>query len=176
MLEAIKKIRSQKQRPSAERIIHAIRQHHNFHEDVIADALDQSVKIGTVLKVFNKGQSTYKDPGGVPVRQLHLAKSTDLSKAIVKAARELGERDGSSLKSIERHIQLTYEIDVPPHIDFSSVLRLSTKRAVARGHLIKKGNNFKAVEEIATSSARRKNESPKKDQKLQDINSTPTKV
>lgn len=169
MLEAIKKIRSQKQRPSAERIIHAIRQHHNFHEDVIAEALDQSVKNGTVLKVFNKGQSTYKDPGGVPVRQLNLAKSSDLSKVIVKAARELGERDGSSLKSIERHIQLTYELDVPPNIDFSTVLRLSTKRAIARGQLIKKGNNFKPVEELPTGSTKRRNDSPKKDQKSESV-------
>lgn len=174
MLEAIKKIRTQKQRPSAERIIHAIRQHHNFHEDVIAEALDQSVKIGTVLKVFNKGQSTYKDPGGVPIRQLNLAKTSDLSKVIVKAARELGERDGSSLKSIEKHIQLTYELDIPPNIDLSSVLRLSTKRAIARGHLVKKGNNFKAVEEVV-SSARKKYDSPKKDQKF-DFNSTLIKV
>lgn len=176
MLEAIKKIRSQKQRPSAERIIHAIRQHHNFHEDVIAEALDQSVKSGTVLKVFNKGQSTYKDPGGVPIRQLNLAKCSDLSRVVVKAARELGERDGSSLKSIERHIQLTYELEVPPNIDLGSVLRLSTKRAIARGQLVKRGNNFKPVEEVGCNSARKRNDLLRKDQKLSNLSGSFVKV
>lgn len=175
MLEAIKKIRLQKQRPSAERIIHAIRQHHNFHEDVIAEALDQSVKIGTVLKVFNKGQSTYKDPGGVPIRQLNLAKCSDLSRVVVRAARELGERDGSTLKAIEKYIQLTYEIDIPHNVDLSNVLRLSTKRAIARGQLIKKGNNFKAVEEVAGNS-KKKSDPFKRSQKTFSIESATPKV
>lgn len=159
MVAAIKKIRSQKQRPSAERIVHAIRQHHDFHEEVISEALDRCVKTGSVLKVYNKGQSTYKDPHGGPIRQLNLSKYGDLSKVIVKAARELGEREGSSLKSIERHILLTYDVDIPNDIDLSAVLRISTKRAIALGSLVKCGNNFKAVED----SILKKKEAAKRD-------------
>ena len=59
-LEAIRKIRSQKQRPSVERIAHAIRLQHDYHEEVIAENLQLAVKRGDVLKLFNKGQSSYK--------------------------------------------------------------------------------------------------------------------
>jgi histone acetyltransferase MYST4 len=59
-LDAIRKIRSQKQRPSVERIAHAIRLQHDFHEEVIAENLQHAVKRGDVLKLFNKGQSSYK--------------------------------------------------------------------------------------------------------------------
>ena len=59
-LDAIRKIRSQKQRPSVERIAHAIRLQHDYHEEVIAENLQLAVKRGDVLKLFNKGQSSYK--------------------------------------------------------------------------------------------------------------------
>ena len=35
ILEAISKIRSQKQRPSVQRICQAIGSHHKFHEDIV---------------------------------------------------------------------------------------------------------------------------------------------
>ncbi|CAB0044402.1 unnamed protein product [Trichogramma brassicae] len=59
-LDAIRKIRSQKQRPSVERIAHAIRLQHDYHEEVIAENLQLAVKRGDILKLFNKGQSSYK--------------------------------------------------------------------------------------------------------------------
>lgn len=80
ILDAIRKIRSQKQRPSVERICHAIRQHHNYHEDVVAEHLEAAVKDGSVLKVFNKGQSSYKDPEGIQSRTLNVEKGVDLTK------------------------------------------------------------------------------------------------
>lgn len=98
ILEAIRKIRSQKQRPSVERICHAIRQHHNYHEDVVSERLERAVREGAVLKVYNKGQSSYKDPGGLQSRTLRIAPDVDVSRAVAKAVRELGERDGSDLK------------------------------------------------------------------------------
>jgi len=149
MVAAIKKIRSQKQRPSAERIVHAIRIHHDYHEEVISEALDACVKAGNVLKVYNKGQSTYKDPRGAPMRPLSLNKYGDLSKVVVKACKELGEREGSSLKSIERHIMKTYDVEYSEDISFNAVLKLSIKRALQQGGLAKHGNNFKAVEDSA---------------------------
>lgn len=59
-LDAIRKIRSQKQRPSVERICHAIRLQHDYHEEVISEQLQSAVKRGDILKIFNKGQSSYK--------------------------------------------------------------------------------------------------------------------
>lgn len=147
ILDAIRKIRSQKQRPSVERICHAIRQHHNFHEEVVSEHLEVAVKEGTVLKVFNKGQSSYKDPGGLQNRCLKIHNKADLSKVIGKAVRELGERDGSSLKNIEKYLRQSHTVDLSsPDVDLRQVLRMSVKRAVAKGIIVQEGKNYKSAE------------------------------
>lgn len=143
ILDAIRKIRSQKQRPSVERICHAIRQHHNYHEDVVAEHLEAAVKEGAVLKVFNKGQSSYKDPGGLQNRTLRIEKGADLSKIVAKAVRELGERDGSTLKSIEKYLRQSHTVVENPEVDLKTALRMATKRAVSRGLILQDGNTFK---------------------------------
>ncbi|KAJ8935112.1 hypothetical protein NQ314_013008 [Rhamnusium bicolor] len=143
ILEAIRKIRSQKQRPSVERICHAIRQHHNYHEDVVAEHLETAVKEGAVLKVFNKGQSSYKDPGGLQSRTLRIQKGVDLTKVVTKAVRELGERDGSSLKSIEKYIRQSHTVEESAENDLKGALRMAVKRAVTRNFVIQDGKNFK---------------------------------
>ncbi|XP_019865415.1 histone acetyltransferase KAT6A isoform X2 [Aethina tumida] len=155
-LDAIRKIRSQKQRPSVERICHAIRQHHNFHEDVVAENLEAAVKCGSVLKVFNKGQSSYKDPGGVQNRTLNLNKGADLCKVVTKSVRELGEREGSTLKSIEKYIRQSYSVVENTDNDLKGALRLATKRAVARNFILSDGKTFKYNYNQGSPGVRRK--------------------
>ncbi|GBP58582.1 hypothetical protein EVAR_40865_1 [Eumeta japonica] len=146
ILEAIHKIRSQKQRPSVERICHAIRQHHNYHEDVVSERLEYAVREGAVLKVYNKGQSSYKDPGGLQSKALRFSPDADVSRAVAKAVRELGERDGSSLRSIERYIRQAYVVKVEGGADVRTVLRAGARRAVARGLLVQHANGYKPTE------------------------------
>ncbi|XP_053988277.1 histone acetyltransferase KAT6B-like isoform X2 [Hylaeus volcanicus] len=142
-LDAIRKIRSQKQRPSVERICHAIRQHHNFHEEEIAEHLEVAVKRGDVLKIFNKGQSSYKDPGGLQSKPLKVGKASDLSKVLGKAVRELGEREGSTLKTIEKYIRQSHTVEEEAEGDLRTALKLSAKRAADRGLVIQDGRLFR---------------------------------
>lgn len=159
ILEAIHKIRSQKQRPSVERICHAIRQHHNYHEDVVSERLERAVREGAVLKVYNKGQSSYKDPGGLQNKILRLSPDVDVSRAVAKAVRELGERDGSTLKTIEKHLRQAYQVIVEPDADVRTLLRAGAKRAVARGLLTHHAGAYKATDRPLTSAGER---TPKK--------------
>lgn len=161
ILDAIRKIRSQKQRPSVERICHAIRQHHNYHEDVVAEHLETAVKECTVLKVFNKGQSSYKDPGGLQNRTLRIDKGTDLSKVVAKAVRELGERDGSSVKSIEKYIRQSHSVVEAPEIELRNVLRMATKRAVTRNLIMQDGKNYKYNYNHQSPNSKKKQETKK---------------
>ncbi|XP_047992866.1 histone acetyltransferase KAT6B isoform X2 [Leguminivora glycinivorella] len=155
ILEAIRKIRSQKQRPSVERICHAIRQHHNYHEDVVSERLERAVREGAVLKVYNKGQSSYKDPGGLQSRTLRIALDIDVSRAVAKAVRELGERDGSDLKTIEKHLQQAYQVTVDPEVDVRTVLKAAAKRAVTRGLITHHQGFYKAAERPRAGSHER---------------------
>lgn len=144
ILDAIRKIRSQKQRPSVERICHAIRQHHNYHEEVVQEHLEAAVKDGSVLKVFNKGQSSYKDPGGLQNRQLRIEKGSDITRVVVKAVKELGERDGSTIKSIEKYVRQSHTVvEGPGELDLKNALRLALKRATNKNLLVQEGKNYK---------------------------------
>lgn len=172
ILEAIHKIRSQKQRPSVERICHAIRQHHNYHEDVVSERLELAVREGAVLKVYNKGQSSYKDPGGLQNKLLRITQDVDLSRIVAKAVRELGERDGSTLKGIEKHLHTAYQVSVEPDVDVRAVLRAAAKRAVARSLLTHHGGSYKATERpLNTSSSDRSTK-----QRLKSAQDSPEKV
>ncbi|KAK9745484.1 linker histone H1 and H5 family [Popillia japonica] len=156
ILAAIRKIRSQKQRPSVERICHAIKQHHNYHEDVVAEHLETAVKQGTVLKVYNKGQSSYKDPGGLQTRTLNIEKGCDLSKVVAKAVRELGERDGSTLKSIEKYVRQSHTIIESVEKDLKTALTFAVKRAVSKQLIFQEGKTFKYNFNHPSPGAKRK--------------------
>lgn len=62
ILEAIKKVKKQKQRPSEERISNAVSMSHGLDRKTVLEQLELSVKDGTILKVTNKGLNSYKDP------------------------------------------------------------------------------------------------------------------
>lgn len=62
ILEAIKKVKKQKQRPSEERICNAVSMSHGLDRKTVLEQLELSVKDGTILKVSNKGLNSYKDP------------------------------------------------------------------------------------------------------------------
>ncbi|KAL3273212.1 hypothetical protein HHI36_014668 [Cryptolaemus montrouzieri] len=157
ILDAICKIRSQKQRPSVERICHAIRQHHNYHEDVIGEHLEVAVKNGTILKVFNKGQSSYKDPNGMQsTRTLKIESGSDLTKVVAKAVRELGEREGSSLKSIEKYLRQSHTVVESAEHELQTYLRMAARRAVAKNLIIQDGKTFKYNYKIKQSPLGRK--------------------
>lgn len=175
ILDAIRKIRSQKQRPSVERICHAIRQHHNYHEEVVSEHLEVAVKDGAVLKVFNKGQSSYKDPGGLQNRSLKIHSKADLSKVIAKAVRELGERDGSTLKNIEKYLRQSHTVDLSsPDVDLRQILRMSVKRAVAKGIIVQEGKNYKSADYHSPVTPTTPT-TPKKKGQVATENTTPTK-
>lgn len=161
-LEAIRKIRSQKQRPSVERICHAIRQHHNYHEDVIGEQLEAAVKEGTVLKVFNKGQSSYKDPGDLQNRTLKIEQGVDITKVVAKAVRELGERDGSSFKSIEKHIRKSHSVEENTEHDLKGAIRNAVKRALSRNIILENGKNFKYNYNHQSMGIKRKHDGSRK--------------
>lgn len=159
ILEAIRKIRKQKQRPSEDRIFAAVKQHHNVSNDEILNQLEKCVNQGVILKVINKGKNSYKDPSRVMSRKLTITNELDLSKAIIKAVREMKNENGSSLKEIEKYLTESRILDLPPEIDFPSYLKSTVKIASARGLLIQDGKLYKAAprkDSEKTSSGRRK--------------------
>nr|XP_012632860.1 histone acetyltransferase KAT6A isoform X1 [Microcebus murinus]XP_012632861.1 histone acetyltransferase KAT6A isoform X1 [Microcebus murinus]XP_012632862.1 histone acetyltransferase KAT6A isoform X1 [Microcebus murinus] len=152
ILEAIKKVKKQKQRPSEERICNAVSSSHGLDRKTVLEQLELSVKDGTILKVSNKGLNSYKDPDN-PGRialpkprnhgKLDNKQSVDWNKLIKRAVDGLGESGGSTLKSIERFLKGQKDVSAlfggSAASGFHQQLRLAIKRAVGHGRLLKDG-------------------------------------
>uniref|UniRef100_A0A8C4NN80 histone acetyltransferase n=1 Tax=Dicentrarchus labrax TaxID=13489 RepID=A0A8C4NN80_DICLA len=161
ILEAIQKIKRQKQRPSEERICHAVATSHGLDKKTVLEQLELSVHDGSILKVTNKGSASYKDPGNpgrvgsippanvsVPSKE-SIWNSSDLrhidwNKILKRAIEGLDDTHGSSLKNIERYLRnqddLSNIVDNPA---FRQRLRLAAKRSVNNGRLLKNGPRYK---------------------------------
>uniref|UniRef100_A0A8C6QAT2 Histone acetyltransferase n=1 Tax=Nannospalax galili TaxID=1026970 RepID=A0A8C6QAT2_NANGA len=136
ILEAIQKIKKQKQRPSEERICHAVSTSHGLDKKTVSEQLELSVQDGSVLKVTNKGLASYKDPDNPgrfsSVKPGTFPKSTkgsrgpcndlrnvDWNKLLKRAIEGLEEPNGSSLKNIEKYLRTQpyaqQPMQTPPH-------------------------------------------------------------
>ncbi|XP_072439362.1 histone acetyltransferase KAT6B isoform X2 [Chiloscyllium punctatum] len=158
ILEAIQKVKKQKQRPSEERICHAVSSSHGLDRKTVLEQLELSVKDGTILKVTNKGLSSYKDPEKpgrfASIKPCNLSKSTqgctsrncidivnvDWNKILKRAVEGLAEPNGSSLKNIEKYLRSQSDLaTITSSSTFQQRLRLATKRAVNNGRILKDG-------------------------------------
>lgn len=143
VLDAVNKIRGQKQRPSLERIVNAIRQHHRYSAGDIETQVERCVESGAVLKVFNKGQNTYMNPGGTANRKLVINADTDLTKILVKVVSQLDE-EGSSFKNVDRYIHHAYSIERKnEECDLTSLLKSTLNKAVDKGLLVLDGKLYR---------------------------------
>uniref|UniRef100_A0A3Q3X894 histone acetyltransferase n=1 Tax=Mola mola TaxID=94237 RepID=A0A3Q3X894_MOLML len=161
ILEAIQKIKRQKQRPSEERICHAVATSHGLDKRTVLEQLELSVHDGSILKVTNKGSASYKDPGNpgrvgsippanvsVPSKE-SIWNSSDLrhidwNKILKRAIEGLDDTHGSSLKNIERYLRNQDDLsNIVNNPAFRQRLRLAAKRSVNNGRLLKNGPRYK---------------------------------
>ncbi|KAK7507734.1 hypothetical protein BaRGS_00000699, partial [Batillaria attramentaria] len=146
LLEAIAKIKHQKQRPNEERICNVVQANHKVTQDAVVEQLNLAVKDGSILKVQNKGLVSYKDPSTVcqlQTRALEITPRTDLTKVLVRSVRELGEQGGSTLRSIENYINRSYSVRLRDGASMSQLLKMQVKRAVRSGQLRQDGSHLK---------------------------------
>ena len=135
-----------------ERISHAVRQHHKVSAESIEEQLELAVKEGTIIKMVNKGGlCSYKDPSrmnppsnsSVKKTTLKIAKKTDITRVVVQTIHELGEIGGSTLKSIEKYIRKSYNVEITDGGDLSHQVRMSVKRGINSGQLMQEGRLYR---------------------------------
>ncbi|XP_019357924.1 PREDICTED: histone acetyltransferase KAT6B isoform X3 [Gavialis gangeticus] len=161
ILEAIQKVKKQKQRPSEERICHAVCASHGLDKKTVSEQLELSVQDGSILKVTNKGLASYKDPDNPgrfsSVKPGTLPKSgkgsrgacnelrnVDWNKLLRRAIEGLQEPNGSSLKNIEKYLRSQNDLaHIFSNPTFQQRLRLGAKRAVNNGRLLKEGPQYR---------------------------------
>ncbi|XP_032087725.1 histone acetyltransferase KAT6B isoform X2 [Thamnophis elegans] len=169
ILEAIHKVKRQKQRPSEERICHAVCASHGLDKKIVSEQLELSVQDGSVLKVTNKGLASYKDPDNpgrfsslkmddVPKPSkgskgtCHELRNVDWNKLLRRAIEGLQEPNGSSLRNIEKYLRSQHDLaGVFNNPIFQRRLRLGAKRAVNNGRLLKEGPQYR-VNQVSLES------------------------
>lgn len=159
ILDAISKIRGQKQRPSDERICNILHtQGYDKHETI--ELLESCVRDGHILQVHNKGKVSYRDPSAAPNRFMCTSTSTssattttatvsvspppDLQQLIVAALRQLKQNDGSTLQDIGRFLS-EKQLVKTDNSNLSSQLRLAMKRCLSSGTILKNGKLYRLV-------------------------------
>ncbi|KAM6306513.1 histone acetyltransferase KAT6B isoform 2-T2 [Aegotheles albertisi] len=161
ILEAIQKVKKQKQRPSEERICHAVCASHGLDKKTVSEQLELSVQDGSILKVTNKGLASYKDPdnpgrfssvkpGTIPKSvkgsrgTCNELRNVDWNKLLRRAIEGLQEPNGSSLKNIEKYLRSQNDLaNIFNNPAFQQRLRLGAKRAVNNGRLLKDGPQYR---------------------------------
>jgi len=116
VLEAIGKVRRQKQRPSIERISAAVQQQHaDVTTDEVSSGLDDAVRAGSVICVESKGAISYREssscvPSNAGGKHRHSIDAVGskpsldtISEAVILAVREIGS--GCSQDMIEQHVK-----------------------------------------------------------------------
>lgn len=145
LLDAIHKVKSQKQRPSADRICHAVKQSHNVSIDSLKDQLELSVKDGIISKVLNKGMCSYRDPSSGPrPKSLKVNRKTDLTKFVVRALRN-SSQIGLSIKQIEKYVEDIYSVEVE-ETTLSENIKASIRKGISRKLFEKDGKLVKLID------------------------------
>ncbi|XP_053392728.1 histone acetyltransferase KAT6B-like isoform X5 [Mercenaria mercenaria] len=145
LLDAIHKVKSQKQRPSDDRICHAVKQTHNVSKDSLKEQLELAVKDGFILKVLNKGMCSYRDPNSGPrPKSLKISRKTDLTKYIIRALRNSSE-SGLSVKQIEKYVEDIYSVEVEETSLFENI-KASIRKGISRKMFEKDGKLIKLIE------------------------------
>lgn len=163
ILEAIRKIRKQKQRPSEERICNAVRSGRDIRDSCVLEQLKLCVRDGSVIKFVNKGVASYRDPDGTPAMRgrrsanheknpSNLGRNSDLLKLIQKVIADTGE-GGLTIKSVEKYVRQHHKVDSSLDADLGSQLTLAAKKGLATGKLIKDGRLFKVPDNNEDASS-----------------------
>ncbi|KAG8188536.1 hypothetical protein JTE90_004769 [Oedothorax gibbosus] len=146
LVDAIQKVGYQKQRTSFDRICSTVQQGHRIDRRIIKDKLDKAVDKGLIVKVHTKGLCSYKDPGTLcnqKGRTLRVHPGTDMRRVIIKAIKELGENNGSTLRSIEKYLRQTFSLNIEQGTDLGHQLLQSAKRAVSNGLILHEGRTYR---------------------------------
>lgn len=83
-------------------------------------------------------------------RVVRVEKNTNLCKIVARAVHDLGECEGSSVKSIENYIQKFNTIELIGDADYKAVIKQSIKKAVEAGFLIQEGKLYKKGRSLTT--------------------------
>lgn len=144
IIQAIGKVKGQKQRPSEDRISHILETVYGLDPQVALEQLELCVKTGKVLKVVFKDKASYKDPAKVP-RHVRgsIQKPVDFTEFIKEALENIGDENGCTLPQIGNYVTQHHAAVLDSPSDTQTRLKESLKRGLASEAFIKEGRFYR---------------------------------
>lgn len=144
IIQAIGKVKGQKQRPSEDRISHILETVYGLDPQVALEQLELCVKTGKVLKVVFKDKASYKDPAKVP-RHVRgsIQKPVDFIEFIKEALENVGDENGCTQQQIGNYISQHHAAILDSPNDTQTRLKESLKKGLASEAFIKEGRFYR---------------------------------
>ena len=139
ILESIRRIKGQKQRPGEERICAAMNLRYGMLQEDTLVLLERAVQAGRVIKLINKGMPSYRDPQTLSISKPPLNPS-DTARMIKKGILTVN-LEGASIKEIEESIRVEYGLVISTEL--SDQIKNILHKMVETGRLDKHGRIYK---------------------------------
>lgn len=147
ILQAIAKVKGQKQRPSEDRISHVLQTQYGLKKDEISEQLRLCVKNGKVLRVTFKGQSSYKDPAmSSHSPRIAVEKGNDYRSIVKEALDNILDDRGATLKGIENYIKDRHSSSIHSDSTLVSLIKTALDKLQTADKVVKEGTHYRMAE------------------------------
>lgn len=147
LIEAVRAIKNQRQRPSLDRVCRWLRFHKQVRRlevSVVAAALETAVAKGTLRKDVKEGREAYREWKKTP-RERRPGVKLSIASAICQCIQQFGGSEGLALDRICDHVmKMVVFQDMDPLV-LKYHVRMHCLKAVKRGKLLREGRCYKLV-------------------------------
>lgn len=143
ILEAIAKYKSQKQRPSQERIIRELQNRYGTTEEEVLEHLKALVRNGDVVRVTDRGQVSFRDAS--LVMRTVIERTKDFRCFVKEALDNISYDTGATVEEIENYIKDRCGGRNIPQTDLSAQTNAAINKMEASKKVIKEGFLYKLV-------------------------------
>lgn len=180
-VEAMRKVKSQKQQPNLERICRCVQREHGLSDELVAASLAEGARQGQLVALCTPdGVMTYREgtirrlkafanrkrknmlgesvASGPATATLQVSSKMGLVKAIIRQMKSLSERDsgngnkGMSLKRVVRLLRTNYKLQVDEGVDLKRCVKLALRFAIKKGKVKKIGMMYKLSTDSGVAS------------------------
>lgn len=148
LIEAIRAVKSQRQRPGADRIFRWLRFHRNIRRadsGLVSAALEAAVAKGNIRKVVKGARETYAEWKKKKSRreQRQASGKITIASAICHCIQQQGLLEGLPLEIICDHMTKMASFKDMDRLVLKYHIRLHCEKAVKRGKLLKDGRSYR---------------------------------
>ena len=143
LLAAVRRIRDQKQKANINRILNTLRHicpGRFSSRYLVQEQLEKAVIDGVIVRVGAPDDDcSYRDPGRIVRLKSHalrIENGVDLTKLVIRAARDLADDSGSTQQDLLRYIKSSYSVENVDNCNLESLVSKGCQTAINNGRMV----------------------------------------